>query len=290
MNPGTHLPDEPKNSDHQLTRAEFTALAESWFTKLSAGETGPLHQEQFTAKLGDLLPAPDDFGPPGGPPPGDAPPARNGRGGFSPATFLGPGLFTALDASKDGSLTRAEFKETFAQWFDKWAAGKDGTLGEDKLREGLAAVLPAPEFPGGGGGRGRGRGNRGPGGGVKVNGVELDPLVAANDPDKPLLSKLLAVPALRTRYLGYVRDIAQRWLDWKKLGPIAQQYQALIAEEVKADTRKLDTTEAFFKGISEDLSTEAANAGAGGGHSSISLKSFADQRRAYLLKVTAAGK
>ena len=52
-----------------------------------------------------------------------------------------------------------------------------------------------------------------------MKGVELDPLVMANDPNKPLISKLLAVPSLRTRYLGYIRDIAEKWLDWKKLGP-----------------------------------------------------------------------
>ena len=51
------------------------------------------------------------------------------------------------------------------------------------------------------------------GGGQRINGVELDPLLAANDVNKPLISKLLAVPALRARYLGYVRDIAEKWLD-----------------------------------------------------------------------------
>ena len=40
-----------------------------------------------------------------------------------------------------------------------------------------------------------------------------------NDESKPLRSKLLAVPALRARYLSYVRDIAEKWLDWKTLGP-----------------------------------------------------------------------
>ena len=56
---------------------------------------------------------------------------------------------------------------------------------------------------------------------------------------KPLRSKLLAVPALRARYLAYVREIAETWLDWKKLGPMARTYQDLIREEVKLDTRKL---------------------------------------------------
>jgi hypothetical protein len=115
----------------------------------------------------------------------------------------------------------------------------------------------------------------------QVKGVELDPLIAASDTSKPLISKLLAVPALRQRYLGHVRDIAEKWLDWNKLGPIATQYHALIAEEVKADTRKLDSTEAFLKGLTEDVTSE------GFGRGSIGLKNFADQRRAYLLNLPA---
>ncbi|MGH7462626.1 MAG: CotH kinase family protein, partial [Longimicrobiales bacterium] len=40
----------------------------------------------------------------------------------------------------------------------------------------------------------------------------LDPLTGANDPNRPLLSKLLAVPALRERYLGmFVRSLPNGW-------------------------------------------------------------------------------
>ena len=45
-------------------------------------------------------------------------------------------------------------------------------------------------------------------------------------PSKPLISRLLAVPSVRARYLGYVRTIAIEWLDWKRLGPIVDSYQA----------------------------------------------------------------
>jgi spore coat protein CotH len=110
---------------------------------------------------------------------------------------------------------------------------------------------------------GRGRGMFGGGG------PDLDPLVGLNDTTKPLRSKLLAVPALRERYLGYVRDIATKHLDWKTLGPRVQQYQALIAGDVKADTRKLYSFEAF-------------QAETDGGERS--LKSFVEKRRAFLLK------
>jgi hypothetical protein len=112
---------------------------------------------------------------------------------------------------------------------------------------------------------------------VRVDGVKLDPLVAANDASKPLISKLLAVPELKERYLGYVRQIAETWLDWKTLGPIAERYHQLIAAEVAADTRKLSSTEDF----------QASLVGGREGGRSIALKTFADERRAYLLGLPA---
>ena len=66
-----------------------------------------------------------------------------------------------------------------------------------------------------------------------MGGPELDPLDRPDDATKPLRSKLLAVPALRARYLGYVRQIATKWLDWNTVGPLAQRYQALIADDVR---------------------------------------------------------
>jgi hypothetical protein len=117
------------------------------------------------------------------------------------------------------------------------------------------------------------------GGGQEVRGVELDPLAYSTDDSKPLLRRLLAVPALKARYLARVRTLAEEWLDWKKLGPVAMQYHALIANEVKADTRKLSSFESFQKGISEDVEQE----GFRGPERALSLKNFAEQRRAYLL-------
>jgi hypothetical protein len=92
----------------------------------------------------------------------------------------------------------------------------------------------------------------------------LDPLIGLDDATKPLRSKLLAVPALRAKYLTYCRQIATKWLDWKTLGPIVTQAQAMIAADVKGDTRKLSTNEEF------EASAEA-------------LRAFAEQRRAVVL-------
>jgi hypothetical protein len=110
-----------------------------------------------------------------------------------------------------------------------------------------------------------GRGGFGGPGGFGAGGPELEPLVGLDDDSKPLRSKLLAVPALRAKYLGYVRDIAATWLDWNTLGPVAQKYHDAIAADVKADTRKLYDDAGFEKGLE-------------------SVKAFADARRAFLLK------
>jgi hypothetical protein len=152
-----------------------------------------------------------------------------------------------------------------------------------------------PGGPGGPRGGREGQGARGPGGagggggpgglgvGPRINGVELDPLHAANDQGKPLISKLLAVPSLRARYLAYVREIAEKHLDWQKLGPIVRSYESLIAADVEADTRKLDSIEDFRKGVAEEAPGAAAS-GEGPRRRAISLKRFAEERRAYLLR------
>ncbi len=129
--------------------------------------------------------------------------------------------------------------------------------------------VPGVGGRGGAGGRGprggfRGRGGRGGRVGPRAT-IDLDPLVGLDDAGKPLRSKLLAVPALRERYLGYVRDIATKWLDWEKLEPIIERYRAIIAADVEADTRKLYSLEDFQRGAE-------------------AFKSFAEQRRAFLLK------
>ena len=73
------------------------------------------------------------------------------------------------------------------------------------------------------------------------------------------------MPALRERYLGYVREIAQKHLDWATMAPRVRQYQALIAADVASDTRKLYPTEAFTSSVAR-------------------LQSFVEQRRVFLMR------
>jgi hypothetical protein len=151
-------------------------------------------------------------------------------------------------------------------------------------QEGLPAQPGSGEPPRTERGRGGGFGGFGGGGfaaGPAVKGVELDPLVGLDDERKPLRSKVLAVPSLRARYLAKVKILAEEWLDWKKLGPIVAQYRSLIENEIAAETRGLSTLAAFKKATADE--TPAEEAGGEGRRREISLKAFADQRRAYLL-------
>jgi spore coat protein CotH len=114
-----------------------------------------------------------------------------------------------------------------------------------------------------------GFGGLGRGGGPMMGrgGTSLDPLVNAENPQQVLAYKLLAVPELRAKYLEIVRDIAEKWLDWERLGPIVKRYHDLIADDVKADTKKLYSTEGFDSGLK-------------------TIESFVKARRTYLLTKT----
>lgn len=67
--------------------------------------------------------------------------------------------------------------------------------------------------------------------------------------------------------MKYVREISAKWLDWKTLGPLVQRYQSLIDDEVKRDTKKLESYEEFVNGIAGPAR---------------SLKNFAERRSVVL--------
>lgn len=191
-----------------------------------------------------------------------------------------------------------------------WTRASDYSIHRDK--KGVFHIIPgdmneafrSPEGPGMGGPRGM-RPNRGQGppqagerpfppqgapagNAARSDGVKLDPLVAMDDAGKPLRSKLLAVPALRERYLAKLRTLAETDLDWKHLGPVVASYRKLVEKEVAADTRKLSTTEEFLKLTADEVSPALAEAQPremrwGPGHSGMQLRGFADQRREFLL-------
>ena len=147
---------------------------------------------------------------------------------------------------------------------------------------GRGPMGPPPEggFPGGGFGPPPG-GARPPRPPMGPRDAKLDLFDGEKDPNKVLLNRLVAVPNLRTRYLALCREIAIKWLDWSRIEPLAKKYQALIAEDVKKDTRKLDSTENFSKAVTEE--TQGHGFGPFGGMKTMGLKQFCEERRAYVL-------
>ncbi len=203
----------------------------------------------------------------------------------TPAERLEAELAPILDI--EGALRFLALENVMVNNDGYWIRSSDYNLYLDP--KGRFHILPhdsnetfyLPGGPGFGGGRGGGEGG--------IQGVELPPTQGIDNPERPLIGKLLAVPALKARYLAIVRDMADKWLDWDRLGPIARQHQALIRETLKADTRKLSSFEDFEKNLTETASG-GGGPGPGGGRGIIGIKEFADQRRAYLLKVTAPSK
>ncbi len=130
----------------------------------------------------------------------------------------------------------------------------------------------------GGGGRG-GRGGRGGGRGPRGLAGPMSPLVAADNPDRPLARALLSNPVWRARYLAHVRTITRNWMDWEKIGPVFQKYQQLIDADVRADRRRLYSYAEFKAGV------QGAQAeGAAGRRGSRSLKSFVTERYRFLME------
>jgi hypothetical protein len=109
-------------------------------------------------------------------------------------------------------------------------------------------------------------------------GADMDPLSQVDSPNRPLIAGLLANPQWRARYLAHVRTIAEKWLDWNTLGPICDQYRALMDADVQDDTKKLTSYEQFMK---SDVSSDGDGRGPFG--APPGLRAFVDQRREYLL-------
>jgi spore coat protein CotH len=217
--------------------------------------------------------------------------------GETPPDKLVAALSPLLDI--DGALKFLALEKVFINNDCYWVRASDYTIYQDDkgkfhviphdANETLGPVErmgrgPRPGGPppfGRGPGPGFGPGFGPPPGGPREHDVKLDPMAGSDEPGKALLHRLMAVPELRQRYIGYVRQIATEWLDWARIGPLARKHHALIAADVATDTRKLYSTEAFQKGLTEETSMGGGRGPFGG--STMSLKDFVEKRRAFLL-------
>ena len=116
----------------------------------------------------------------------------------------------------------------------------------------------------------------------QTDGQMLSPVALENDTMRPVITRLLAIPHLRARYLAHIRTIANEWLDWDRLQPIIAEYQSLVDAEVKADDKKLYTYEAF---ATSHIKDQGGGAGPGGRgrRATPSFKRFVEERAEYLL-------
>ena len=69
---------------------------------------------------------------------------RGGRGGGSAA-----GIFSLVDANRDGAVTHEELKAAFAKWLSEGDAAHSGSVTQEQLAAALNAALPQPAFPAG---------------------------------------------------------------------------------------------------------------------------------------------
>jgi alcohol dehydrogenase (cytochrome c) len=152
------------NKDQKLSRAEFIALADTWFDRLDPEKTGKVTAEQFAERFYDAVPRAQNAAASDQSPSGQRRPSRS----------TAPAFFAPADADKDGSLTRLELQNTFTKWYDHWDADKGGALTEEKFRSGLSAALPQPAMGGGGGGGGRGGFGGGGGGAAYASVIAID--------------------------------------------------------------------------------------------------------------------
>ena len=212
--------DADKNE--KLSKAEFSALAGTWFDKIDAKKADKLSQQDFTAGMDEVLPAIDLFGGGGGQRgPGAGRGAGGQRGGnegmgFGIGRMVGPAFFTAGDADKDGTLTRGELSDTFSKWFTSWDTNKTDALSEQSFRDGFAASMPR------GGGRGPGGGGGFPGFGFGRTALAAQ-MVTQGDTDKNEKLSKAEFTALSDVWFDKV--------DAAKTGKVSQeQFSAKLAE------------------------------------------------------------
>lgn len=103
---------------------------------------------------------------------------------------------------------------------------------------------------------------------------------------KPVLSRVLAVPELRQRYMAHYRTVL-RDLDWNYFGPKFTALRGLIDAAVQADPKKLYTYANFTTNFASTVNL-GGGGGPGGGSSRIGLQEFVTQRASYLAQASNA--
>jgi hypothetical protein len=76
---------------------------------------------------------------------------------------------------------------------------------------------------------------------MKNNAVNWSPFYNETKANYPLMNKVLAIPALRQRYLAHLRTILKESFDEQSTSALIDRYDALIRSSVQADPKKTST-------------------------------------------------
>ena len=79
--------------------------------------------------------------------------------------------------------------------------------------------------------------------------IEYAPLAGADDPNRPLISKLLVGDFNRKLYFHHMRTMIEDWVETKRYFTSASQMQGLIESSVVADKQKLYSFESFKENL-----------------------------------------
>lgn len=110
------------DGDHVVSRREFSALAEKWFSEWGGVAGGVLSLGHMKAGL------------------------RAAASGQSPAPagtgdFLAQTVLSEFDRDHSGAISRGEFSAGFITWFSAWDSSRSGTLSSEQMVAGVRRII-----------------------------------------------------------------------------------------------------------------------------------------------------
>ena len=232
-----------KDHDGQLTREEFMGAFDFWFTAWCDPKTKLLTEDGLYQGLGKVLPHT---------------------------------VFAADQSYIDQKNFTVQNDTPAESGRGGRGGGRRGGSGNGNGGVSANVGIPGLSLPLGLG-KGGESGNNVSAPAVTYRNEVLTPLHGAGVQSRPLLAKLLAVPALRDRYLTDIYEIIEKWMQWSVLGPMAKDYQSLIIADVKQETHKPTSYALFVQQIDQDAALSTS------GDDLQSLKTFVTKRHDYLL-------